>query len=90
MRYLQTLHCAVFVYEMLQGKTRAVLSTTCWWRQSSNRDFKSMEETINGNISNLDGNSQLEVKEHHIIVNMYKVKMKVINLTQNGPGVPST
>ena len=88
---MQTLHCAVFVYEMLQGKTRAVLSTT-WsgWRQSSNRAFKSMEETINGNISNLEGNSQIEVKEHHIIVDIYKVKMKVTNLTQNGPGVPST
>ena len=39
--------------------------------RKSVRDFKSMEETICGNISNLEGNNQLKVKEHHIIVNIY-------------------
>ena len=49
-------------------------------------EISKMEETINGNISNLEGNSQLEVKERHIIV-----KMKVIlRPNQNDPGVPST
>ena len=35
-----------------------------------------MEETINGNFSNLEGNSQLEVKENHGNTTVYSNHIK--------------